>query len=106
MRVVHSNDLNRFVKLYQQTAKRQKFCFRKRFTFALGNIFNEGRAFILIAQWNETDIAGCLILHHDKTAYYYHAASLSTWSRILRLTYWSGKQSLIQALNLKELIWE
>ncbi len=105
VRVVHSNDLNRFVKLYQQTAKRQKFWFPEKDLRLLWEIFsNEGRAFILIAQWNKTDIAGCLILHHDKTAYYYHAASLSNYREFFApyLLVWEAIVNS-KALNLKEL---
>ena len=105
IRVVHSNDLNRFVKLYQQTAKRQKFWFPEKDLRLLWEIFsNEGRAFILIAQWNKTDIAGCLILHHDKTAYYYHAASLKQYSEFFApyLLVWEAILNS-KALKLKEL---
>lgn len=77
IRVVKSNDLNRFLKLYRKTAKRQGFWIPEKDLNTLWDIFsNEGKAFILVAVWNRTDIAACLILHHEKTAYYYHAASL------------------------------
>ncbi len=77
IRVIKSTNLDRFLKLYRATAKRQGFWIPEKDLRALWDIFsNEGRAFILIAVWNRTDIAGCLILHHEKTAYYYHAASL------------------------------
>ncbi len=79
VRVVKSNDLNRFLKLYRQTAKRQKFWFPEKELQTLWDIFsNEGKAFILVAVWNKTDVAASLILHFDKTAYYYHAASIRT----------------------------
>lgn len=105
IRVVHSNDINRFLKLYQQTAKRQKFWFPEKDLRLLWEIFsNEGHAFILIAQWNKTDIAGCLILHHDKTAYYYHAASLKQYSEFFApyLLVWEAILNS-KALKLKEL---
>lgn len=77
IRIVKSIDLKRFLKLYRATAKRQKFWFPEKDLRSLWDIFsNEGKAFILVAVWNHTDIAACLILHHEKTAYYYHAASL------------------------------
>lgn len=105
IRIVRSNDLNRFLKLYRQTAKRQKFWIPEKDLSSLWNIFsNEGHAFILIAQWNKTDIAGCLILHFDKVAYYYHAASLSSYREFFApyLLVW---ETILQAksLNLKEL---
>lgn len=105
IRVVRSNDLNRFLKLYRQTAKRQKFWIPENDLRLLWEIFeNEGHAFILIAQWNKTDIAGCLIVHYDKTAYYYHAASLKQYSEFFApyLLVWETILHA-KALNLKEL---
>ncbi len=105
IRVVKSNDLNRFLKLYRATAKRQGFWIPEKDLGSLWDIFsNEGKAFILIAVWNHTDIAGCLILHHEKSAYYYHAASLREYKEFFApyLLIW---ESMNQAkkLGLKEL---
>lgn len=105
IRVVRSSDLKRFLKLYRQTAKRQKFWIPEKDLTTLWDIFsNEGHAFILIAQWNKTDIAGCLILHYDKVAYYYHAASLSSYREFFApyLLVWETILHA-KALNLKEL---
>ncbi|HSX58278.1 MAG TPA: peptidoglycan bridge formation glycyltransferase FemA/FemB family protein [Candidatus Saccharimonadales bacterium] len=105
VRVVKSNDLNRFLKLYRQTAKRQKFWFPEKDLKLLWDIFsNEGKAYILIAVWNKTDIAGSLILHHDKTAYYYHAASLRTNKDLFApyLLVWESMQTA-KNLGLKHL---
>lgn len=100
VRVVKSNDLQRFLKLYHATAKRQKFWFPEKDLKTLWNIFsNEGKAFILVAVWNKSDIAACLILHHEKTAYYYHAASLRDYKEFFApyLLIW---ETIIQAKNL------
>jgi peptidoglycan pentaglycine glycine transferase (the first glycine) len=100
IRVVKSDNLNRFLKLYRQTAKRQGFFVPEKDLKALWNIFlNEGKAFILVAVWNRTDIAACLILHHEKTAYYYHAASLREYKEFFApyLLIW---ESMLQAKKL------
>lgn len=105
VRVVKSSDLNRFLKLYRQTAKRQKFWFPEKDLKTLWDIFsNEGKAFILIAVWNQTDIAGCLILQHEKTAYYYHAASLREYKEFFApyLLIWETMMNS-KRLGLKEL---
>lgn len=83
IRIVKSVDLRRFLKLYRQTAKRKGFWIPEKDLEILWDIFsNEGKGFILLAQWNKTDIAGCLILHFDKKAYYYHAASLPNYKEL------------------------
>jgi lipid II:glycine glycyltransferase (peptidoglycan interpeptide bridge formation enzyme) len=83
IRVVRSKDINRFLKLYQQTAIRKKFFVAEKQLRVLWDIFrNEDKAFILIAQWNKTDIAGCLILHYERTAYYFHAASINKFREL------------------------
>lgn len=105
IRVGRSSDLNRFLILYRQTARRQKFWVPEKDLRTLWDIFyNEGHAFILIAQWNKTDIAGCLILHFDKVAYYYHAASLKGYREFFApyLLVWETILNA-KALNLKEL---
>lgn len=105
IRVVKSLDLNRFLKLYRQTAKRKHFWIPEKDLATLWDIFsNEGKGFILIAEWNKTDIAGCLILHYDKKAYYYHAASLPSYKEFFApyLLIWEAMLHA-QKLNLKEL---
>jgi lipid II:glycine glycyltransferase (peptidoglycan interpeptide bridge formation enzyme) len=105
VRVIRSNDLNRFLKLYKQTAKRQKFTIAEKELRVLWDIFsNEGKAFILIAQWNKDDIAACLILHYGKTAYYYHAASLKGYKEFFApyLLIWEA-MIRSKATGLKEL---
>ena len=105
VRVVKSSDLERFLKLYRQTAKRQRFWIAEAELRLLWEIFsNEGKAFILIAQWNKADIAGCLILHYDKKAYYYHAASIRHLGELFApyLLVWEAMLKS-KALKLKEL---
>lgn len=105
VRVVRSNDLNRFLKLYKQTAKRHKFMIAEKELRVLWDIFsNEGKAFILVAEWNKADIAACLILHYGKTAYYYHAASQEGYKEFYApyLLIWEAMQTS-KALGLKEL---
>jgi lipid II:glycine glycyltransferase (peptidoglycan interpeptide bridge formation enzyme) len=105
VRVVKSVDLERFLTLYRQTAARQKFWIAEKELRLLWDIFsNEGKGFMLLAQWNKTDIAGCLILHYDRRAYYYHAASLRHL-RELFAPYLLVWETMLQAknLNLKEL---
>jgi len=105
VRVVRSNNLNRFLKLYKSTAKRQKFSIAEKELQTLWDIFsNEGKAFILIAMWNKTDIASCLILHFGKTAYYYHAASLVGYKEFFApyLLIWEA-MLVSKSMGLKEL---
>ncbi len=105
VRVVRSSDLNRFLNLYKQTAKRQKFTIAETELRTLWDIFsNEGKAFILVAEWNKADIAACLILHFGKTAYYYHAASLRRYKELFApyLLIWEAMLAS-KALGLKEL---
>lgn len=100
IRVVKSSNLERFLKLYRATAARQGFWIPEKDLRTLWDIFsNEGHAFILIAVWNRTDIAGCLILHHEKTAYYYHAASLREYKEFFApyLLIW---ESMLEAKRL------
>lgn len=104
VRIVKSSDLRRFLKLYQKTAKRKKFWVAEKELSVLWDIFfNEGKAFILIAQWNKADVAGCLILHHEKTAYYYHAASIPQFRELYApyLLIWEAMQTA-KSLRLKE----
>jgi lipid II:glycine glycyltransferase (peptidoglycan interpeptide bridge formation enzyme) len=78
VRVVKTKSLERFLAIYRQTAQRQKFWIAEKEMGLLWQIFSkESKAFILIAEWNKTDLAGCLILHHERKAYYYHAASIN-----------------------------
>lgn len=105
VRVVRSSDLNRFLKLYKSTAKRQRFTIAEKELRVLWDIFsNEGKAFILVAAWNKTDIAACLILHYGKSAYYYHAASLAGYKEFFApyLLIWEA-MLISKNMGLKEL---
>ncbi len=108
VRIVKSNDLNRFLALYKQTAARQKFWIAEKELKLLWEIFStEGKAFILLAQWNKSDIAGCLILHYEKKAYYYHAASINRLRELFApyLLVWEALNRA-KELKLKELDFE
>jgi lipid II:glycine glycyltransferase (peptidoglycan interpeptide bridge formation enzyme) len=105
IRVVKSSNLERFLKLYRATAKRQKFWIPEKDLKTLWDIFdNEGKSMILIAVWNRTDVAGCLLLHHQNKAYYYHAASLREYKEFFApyLLIWESMQ-YSKSLGLKEL---
>jgi len=82
--VRETNDLEQFKTLYFDTAKRKKFWPAKKELEALWKVFSRnGSAAILTAFSNNQPVASTLLLYGNKSALYYHAASLEKYREVM-----------------------